>query len=138
VTPPGPPADNQSSQPDSIPGYEIAGFTVGVLTLKIAGGGHLSVNPGVLVLRIGRVTRRYAGADELRHVSPQVEVFRARATPWNSMAVVLKDDSRTVLATLPRWSRAPLLTSLRQAGFQPTEHVTWFDRGFALLRESRW
>jgi hypothetical protein len=110
-------------------------FQVGTTFPNISGGGRLYIAPGVLELRPGPLSRRFANADTVRHSSSEVQVYRARfLPPWMNCALVVSDGERTVRATIPTWMRRKVVAVLHGAGFQTVEKKTLIDTGFKQIK----
>lgn len=107
-------------------------FTVGVTTPGLwRGGGELSVAPGSLVCTPGRLTASASSAQPVKHEEMQVDVFVARLVPpWFNVTVPIRGERGTVVVSMWILARRKLRQALQEAGFDVTEHVTWFDRGF--------
>jgi len=103
---------------------------VGVSTRTYHGGGHLHVEQGQLVCRVGPLGRRVVGLAEIRHAGRDVQVYSARLIPpWFSVAALIHDGTRTVRASVPRPRRRRLVSALTEAGFAVGLESTWFSRG---------
>ena len=110
-------------------------FQVGATFPNISAGGRLYIAPGVIEVRPGRLTRRGANVDTVRHSSSEVQVYRARLIPpWMSCAFILSDGERTVRVTIPTWMRRKVLAVLHGAGFQTVEKRTLIDTGFKEIK----
>ena len=114
-------------------------FTVGLITPDMwRGGGTLWVAPGSIVCIPRRLTARMSSAQPVTHQRTQVDIYIARLVPpWFNVTVPIRGDGSTLIASTWILGRRGLRRTLQAAGFDVTEHVTWFDRGFRCF-EMRW
>lgn len=107
-------------------------FTVGVTAPGLwRGGGVLWVARGSIVCTPGRLTARASSARPVTHEGTQVDIYVARLVPpWFNVTVPLRGEGGTLVASTWILARRKLRRTFQEAGFDVTEHVTWFDRGF--------
>jgi hypothetical protein len=114
--------------PDGDKGPLIWRRPVGTATTYRAstGGGTLFVYPGRLVLRMGGVSRRTTGLEEVVHTRPSVRLLKERiAAPWCNTMILLEGSTETVGAAFPATDQRKLRRVLRQAGFEVLEEWNW-------------
>ena len=114
-------------------------FNVGVTTPGLwRGGGHLVVAPGSLECIPGRLTSGVSASHSVRHQGAHVDVYVARLVPpWFNVTLPVHGAGETLVASMWIVGRRKLRRTLREAGFDVTEHVTWVDRGFGWAEMKR-
>ena len=71
-------------------------------------------------------------AHQVKHKGSRVDVYIARLVPpWFDLAIPIRGNGGTLVATVWLLSRRKVRRALREAGFDVVEHVTWIDRGFS-------
>lgn len=111
-------------------------FTVAATMGAWSGGGQLEVRPGSLHLVAGPILRRLASRSEILHTESSVRFVRARLMPpWiNTSLILVGQDRRDGLASVPVWLRRRLRHSLVRAGFDIVDVNLWLSLGDKLLR----
>jgi len=72
------------------------------------------------------------------HQGTEVHIYVARLVPpWFNVTVPVQGDAGTLIASMWILGRRNLRRTLQAAGFDVTEHVTWFDRGFCWIETRR-
>ena len=104
---------------------------VGLITSDLwRGAGTLWVAPGSIVCTPGRLTARVGPVQPVTHQGTQVDIYIARLVPpWFNVTVPIQGDGGTLFASMWILGRRKLRRTLQAAGFDVTEHVTWFDCG---------
>jgi hypothetical protein len=70
-------------------------------------------------------------AHQVKHNGSRVDVYVARLVPpWFDLAIPIRGDGGTLVATVWLLARRKVRRALREAGFDVVEHITWIDRGF--------
>lgn len=107
-------------------------FEVGLTTPGLwRGGGRLLIAPGSLVCIPGHVTAGLSKAQPGTYRGKQVHLYTARLVPpWFNVTLPVRADTGTLVASMWILGRRRLRQTLREAGFDVVEHVTWTDRGF--------
>jgi hypothetical protein len=102
-------------------------FVVGAAVKRAHGGGKLTVNPGMLILELGPLTRRYTNIDRVVHTTKRVAMFKGRLLPpFLNTRLVIDDGDVVAVASLPGWSRQRLRAAIREAGLELAEESGWF------------
>ena len=79
-----------------------------------------------------------SSAQPVTHQGTRVDIYIARLVPpWFNVTVPIRGDGGTLIASTWVLSRRKLRRTLQAAGFEVTEHVTWFDRGFRWFETGR-
>ena len=103
-------------------GISLPGFRQGSATLWVA--------PGSIVCTPGRLTARVGPVQPVTHQGTQVDIYIARLVPpWFNVTVPIRGAGSTLFASMWILGRRKLRRTLQAAGFDVTEHVTWFDSG---------
>jgi len=112
-------------RPDSRP---ILERRVGIHIGTVYGGGRIAVFPGRVLVRIGYITRRVGGGEDLIHTTPEVVMIKPRiGVPWLNTGFVFRDGARTIVVHTPITARRSLRAALRSAGFHVRERRTWIS-----------
>jgi hypothetical protein len=94
------------------------------------GGGTLWVAPGSIVCIPGRLTALADHVQPVAHQGNQVDIYTTRLVPpWFNVTVPIRGAGGTLLAVIWILGRRKLRQTIQAAGFDVTEHVTWFDHG---------
>jgi hypothetical protein len=117
-------------------------FIVGVAARGgIRAGGHLAISPGAVVCELGRVGRRVAEVNSVRHRGDLVHIYKARLVPpWCNVSAVIDDGENALLVSMWSLGLKALTEALTAAGFRVEVHRTWFFRGLhfsEILRGAR-
>jgi hypothetical protein len=98
-------------------------------------GGHLEIAPGELAVEAWSVARKPTSQERIVQRELAVTMICARvALPWINTSVIIRDGSRTGVATFWGFARPRLRRLLAEAGFQVREKATWFDVGYSAAK----
>jgi hypothetical protein len=112
----------------------IAVFRAGFRAVSGKGECKLLVYPGQLRVEPRSMTARVTKFVSVTQNGTTVRVLLARLSPLFGVTVVLTEDSRSVIAELPRWKWRQVRAALEAAGIEPELRTRWFASGLSEIK----